>query len=254
MRAGWLIDLGENTGIAKSFSKGLFITKRYLDLNDSSTVTTKGRTHSRMYSCLSTQRRVLWLYVQPHINSILDCPCYSTESHCSPHCSQHCIHMLISTTRPLCCSANWERRFKMYPKGSGWDNRGPCSAAVAAPLLAWWRGAQGLLMEESFRFQKDFFFFCCFSKPLDRGNTVVCVCVYVYLCAVCVYHSISHRTTAVHRVPSGVCFSHPSWKRRAACSVLVTTWSCMTAQQSACCLNASACVYMMWKCLYRSGE
>lgn len=89
-------------------------------------------------------------------------PCYSNKSHCSPHSSQQCVHMLLSTTRPLCCcGVHWEK-FKTYPKGCGWDNRGPCSPAAAALLPAWarwWRPVSG--------FKRIFFFFPR-STQLDR--------------------------------------------------------------------------------------
>lgn len=137
-----------------------------------------------MNMCICTQTRLSCVSVA--------WPCYSNKSHCSPHSSQQCVHMLLSTTRPLCCcGVHWEK-FKMYPKGCGWDNRGPCSPAAAALLPAWRWGAQGLLMETSLRFQKDFFFPC--STQLDRRK-------YKHNTRVCVYYSIWNRFWTVHKAP-----------------------------------------------------
>lgn len=140
-------------------------------------------------------------------------PRYSNESHCSPRSSQQGVHMLLSTTRPLCCCVCWERR------GSHCIQRAPSEtteARVLLLLLAWRRGALG--MEESFRFQKDFLF-----TQLEQGRykpITVCLCVDVPVPHVFIIAFQKGLELFV------VCVLFISgWKCRAARTVAITAWT-----------------------------
>lgn len=129
--------------------------------------------------------------------------------------------MLSSTTRPLCCCIRREKGFKMYLKDSGWDNRGSCSPAAAALLLARQSGAPRLLMEKSFRFQKDFFppFYSTRSRQRQTQHTSVCACI----CSMCVYCKILNPIWTKSSVCVSWSYSGHQW--RVARSVLIPTWS-----------------------------
>lgn len=168
--------------------------------------------------------------------------------------------MLLGTTRPLSHCIRWEKGFKMYLKGSGYDNRGPCSPPAAAAVLpAWWRRTQGASHGKESPISKDFLFNSPHLHPkLDQGkdkHNTYSVCMYVHLCRAC---SLSHYEPNLNCVTKHplcvcaflcVCSSYPGYQRRVACAVLISTWSHQSLSDSTAelCMCLSVNSLQMWE-------
>ena len=131
----------------------------------------------------------------------------TVTSHIAHHTAVSSAFTCSSAQQGLYAAASVGRKgLQMYPKGSGWDNRGPCSppaAVAAAPGLV--EGSTRAADGEEFQVSKGFFFFFLVGwVRMNINTTQGCVRV----CAVCVYYSILNRIWTVHKAPSYVCIVH----------------------------------------------
>lgn len=95
----------------------------------------------------------------------------------------------------------------------------------------WWRRVSG--------FKRILFFSTRLGQDEYKHNTGVCVRLYgVFIIAFWTGFELFTRH------PVCVCCSYPGRQWRAACSVLITTWS---YQRLHVCLNTCTCVYTEWK-------
>lgn len=150
---------------------------------------------SLVYPQLPTQRHSVWIFSNTQADLV------TVTSHITYHTQVSSAFTCSSVQQGFYAAASVGRRGSKSIQRAQAETTGPCSPAAAAALfLAWWREAQGLLMEKSFRFQRVFFLPLPFLLYWIRANTNT-----TQRCGVCLLSHLEQNLNCVTKHP--VCVS-----------------------------------------------